>query len=232
MCDNIKVHIKENFILEKSDTMSVTFGARLAALRREKDLSQAELGKLLGVSASTIGMYEKDNRQPNFEMEEKIADFFNVDLAYLRGRQDVRTLNASAPNLQGIVPLPTGKRIPIIGAIACGTPILAQENIEGYLSINPDDGADFCLICKGDSMLPRCQNGDLVLIRKQPTVENGEIAAVRIGDEATLKKVYRSAPDQLMLIAENSDFPPIVLTKDEINTVSIEGKAIGFVRMF
>ena len=212
--------------------MSVTFGSRLASLRKEKDLSQAELGKLLGVAASTIGMYEKDNRQPNFEVEEKIADFFNVDLAYLRGKQEQKTLTSTVPELSGIIPLPTGKRVPIIGSIACGTPILAQENIDGYLSINPDDSADFCLICKGDSMLPRCQNGDLVLIRKQPTVENGEIAAVRIGDEATLKKVYRPAPDQLMLIAENSDFPPIVLTKEEINTVSIEGKAIGFIRMF
>ena len=212
--------------------MLITFGTRLASLRKEKDLSQAELGKLLGVSASTIGMYEKDKRQPNFEMEEKIADFFNVDLAYLRGKQDSKLLNSSTPDLPGIIPLPSGKRVPIIGSIACGTPILAQENIEGYLSLNPDDSADFCLVCKGDSMLPRCQNGDLVLIRKQPTVENGEIAAVRIGDEATLKKVYRPAPDQLMLIAENSDFPPIVLTKDEINTVSIEGKAIGFIRMF
>ena len=212
--------------------MSTTFGSRLASLRKEKDLSQAELGKLLGVAASTIGMYEKDNRQPNFEVEEKIADFFNVDLAYLRGKQDQKTLTSTTPDISGIVPLPTGKRVPIIGSRACGTPILAQENIDGYLSINPDDSADFCLICKGDSMLPRCQNGDLVLIRKQPTVENGEIAAVRIGDEATLKKVYRPAPDQLMLIAENSDFPPIVLTKEEINTVSIEGKAIGFIRMF
>ena len=212
--------------------MSITFGSRLASLRKEKDLSQAELGKLLGVAASTIGMYEKDNRQPNFEVEEKIADFFNVDLAYLRGKQEQKTLSSAVPDIPGIIPLPTGKRVPIIGSIACGTPILAQENIEGYLSINPDNSADFCLICKGDSMLPRCQNGDLVLIRKQPTVDNGEIAAVRIGDEATLKKVYRPAPDQLMLIAENSDFPPIVLTKDEINTVSIEGKAIGFIRMF
>lgn len=230
MCDNMKMHKNQKFIIEKSDVMSVTFGSRLASLRKEKDLSQAELGKLLGVSASTIGMYEKDNRQPSFETEEKIADFFNVDLAYLRGKQDVKSIEIF--NVPNILPLPTGKRIPVIGSIACGTPILAQENIEGYITLNPEDKADFCLLCKGDSMLPRCQNGDLVLIRKQPTVENGEIAAVRIGDEATLKKVYRPAPDQLMLIAENSDFPPIVLTKDELNTVSIEGKAIGFIRMF
>lgn len=78
--------------------MLITFGTRLASLRKEKDLSQAELGKLLGVSASTIGMYEKDKRQPNFEMEEKIADFFNVDLLYLRGIQDSKTLNERIEN--------------------------------------------------------------------------------------------------------------------------------------
>lgn len=214
-----------------------TFSKRLQELLDIKNIKPAELSRLAEINKGSISHYLKGDWQAKQDTIYKIASVFHLNEAWLMGydvpmNKDTSSIPTNLHNIDNIIPVPTGKRIPIIGAIACGTPILAQENIEGYLSINPDDGADFCLICKGDSMLPRCQNGDLVLIRKQPTVENGEIAAVRIGDEATLKKVYRSAPDQLMLIAENSDFPPIVLTKDEINTVSIEGKAIGFVRMF
>ena len=208
---------------------------RLKALRTEKQLSLQELADRTGLTKSTLQRYETGNigNIPLSKID-ILAKGLGVNPHTILGWDSINenSLPTNLQDIENIIPLPTGKRVPIIGSIACGSPILAQENIEGYLSLNPDDSADFCLVCKGDSMLPRCQNGDLVLIRKQPTVENGEIAAVRIGDEATLKKVYRPAPDQLMLIAENSDFPPIVLTKDEINTVSIEGKAIGFIRMF
>lgn len=204
--------------------------------RTEHKLTLEEIGNAVGVSKATVKRWESGEIK-NLRRDKiaKLAKILDVSPSLLIGDMPEGNLNEIPESLKcadNIIPVPTGKRVPIIGSIACGTPILAQENIEGYLSINPDNSADFCLICKGDSMLPRCQNGDLVLIRKQPTVENGEIAAVRIGDEATLKKVYRPAPDQLMLIAENSDFPPIVLTKDEINTVTIEGKALGFIRMF
>ncbi|MBR5873144.1 MAG: helix-turn-helix domain-containing protein [Oscillospiraceae bacterium] len=201
--------------------------------RTELNLTLEEIGNAVGVSKATVQRWESGEIK-NLRRDKigNLAKVLNISPSQLLGDLDEDNTKHTEMNIPGIIPLPTGKRVPIIGSIACGTPILAQENIEGYLSLNPDDSADFCLICKGDSMLPRCQNGDLVLIRKQPTVDNGEIAAVRIGDEATLKKVYRPAPDQLMLIAENSDFPPIVLTKDEINSVSIEGKAIGFIRMF
>ena len=204
--------------------------------RTELNLTLEEIGNAVGVSKATVQRWESGEIK-NLRRDKigNLAKVLNISPSVLLGDLNEEATKQSGDetlNIPGIIPLPTGKRVPIIGSIACGTPVLAQENIDGYLSINPDDSADFCLVCKGDSMLPRCQNGDLVLIRKQPTVENGEIAAVRIGDEATLKKVYRPAPDQLMLIAENSDFPPIVLTKDEINSVSIEGKAIGFIRMF
>ena len=208
----------------------------LRTKRTEHKLTLEEIGNAVGVSKATVKRWESGEIK-NLRRDKiaKLAKILEVSPSLLIGdmpEETVSDISNQLQNIDNILPLPVGKRVPIIGSIACGTPILAQENIEGYLSLNPDDTADFCLICKGDSMLPRCQNGDLVLIRKQPTVENGEIAAVRIGDEATLKKVYRSAPDTLMLIAENSDFPPIVLTKDEINSVSIEGKAIGFIRIF
>lgn len=210
-------------------------GQRIKNRRKELNMSVEEVASKLGKHPATVYRYENgDIENMPTSVLEPIAKVLQTTPADLMGweKPNILDIFANYGSANNIIPLPTGKRVPIIGSIACGTPILAQENIEGYLSLNPDNAADFCLVCKGDSMLPRCQNGDLVLIRKQPTVENGEIAAVRIGDEATLKKVYRPAPDQLMLIAENSDFPPIVLTKDEINTVSIEGKAIGFIRMF
>ena len=119
--------------------------------------------------------------------------------------------------------------VPRVGAIACGEPILAEQNIETYDKVPEDWHADFTLVCKGDSMDPRIKDGDIVAIRKQPAVENGEVAAVRIGDEATLKRVYRY-PDRLVLQPENPTFPPIVLVGEEINTVTIEGKAIGLCR--
>ena len=120
-------------------------------------------------------------------------------------------------------------KVPRVGRIACGQPILAEENIEDYDSIPSSWHAAFTLLCIGDSMAPRIQDGDLVAIRKQPEVENGEIAAVRIDDEATLKRVYLY-PDRMVLQPENQAYAPIVLVGDEINTVAIEGKAVGLCR--
>ena len=113
--------------------------------------------------------------------------------------------------------------------IACGTPITAEQNVEGYVSVPDRWDATFTLTCHGDSMAPRIQDGDLVAIRKQETVENGQIAAVRIGDEATLKHVYLY-PGRLILQPENPAYDPIVLIGDEIRTARIEGKAVGFCR--
>ena len=129
----------------------------------------------------------------------------------------------------GFEPLPDMSRVPRVGRIACGVPILAEENIEDYDSIPSSWHATFTLLCVGDSMAPRIQDGDLVAIRKQPEVENGEIAAVRIDDEATLKRVYLY-PDRMVLQPENQAYAPVVLVGDEMNTVAIEGKAVGLCR--
>lgn len=130
---------------------------------------------------------------------------------------------------KGFIPLPDTKTIPVIGSIACGTPILAQENIERYISVSSLWKADFALICKGDSMSPTIQDGDLVCIRSQPNVENGQIAAVLIDDEATLKHFYRRG-DTVILHPENPRFAPMTYTKEEINDLHIEGVAVGICR--
>lgn len=152
--------------------------------------------------------------------------------AQIRKRLQYARLLAAEPTIPpGFDPLPPMTVVPRVGTIACGEPILAEQNIEDYDKVPADWRANFTLVCEGDSMLPCIQNGDVVAIRRQPTVENGDIAAVRIGDEATLKHVYLHA-DYIELRPENPAFPSIIRRRDEMNDVHIEGKAVGLCRLF
>lgn len=130
----------------------------------------------------------------------------------------------------GFKPLPEMVQVPLIGNIACGTPITAEENIIQYIGIPAAWRADFALECHGDSMAPRICDGDIVCIRKQCEVETGQIAAVRIGEEATLKHFYKSG-DMVQLIAENpSACPPMIFSDAQLADIKIEGLAVGFCR--
>lgn len=129
----------------------------------------------------------------------------------------------------GFQPMPKMSSIPRVGRIACGEPILAEENIEAHDSVPSAWRADFTLVCVGDSMAPRIQDGDLVAVRKQDEVENGEVAAVRIDNEATLKRVF-VFDDHIELRAENPEFPTIIRIGEAMNDVHIEGKAVGLCR--
>ena len=127
-------------------------------------------------------------------------------------------------------PLPEENQIPIVGTVAAGTPILAEENIKEYIGVPAAWRADFALECHGDSMAPRICDGDIVCIRRQPEVESGQIAAVRIGDEATLKHFYRSG-DVVQLIAENPAVcPPMVYAGTQLEEMAVEGMAVGICR--
>ena len=140
------------------------------------------------------------------------------------------TGNQNAPTVPpGFEPLPEMATVPLVGRIACGQPITAEENLEGYVSIPAEWHATFTLLCEGDSMEPRIKDGDLVAIRSQPQVENGEIAAVRIDCEATLKHVYLYQ-DKIVLQPENPNYAPIVKIGEEMNDITIEGKAVGLCR--
>ena len=119
--------------------------------------------------------------------------------------------------------------MPLVGSIACGTPILAEQNIEARIGVPALWQADFALTCHGNSMAAMIQDGDIVCIRKQPEVENGEIAAVRIDNEATLKRVYLH-PDYVELRPENPAYDSIIRRKEEMNDVYIEGLAVGLCR--
>ena len=126
------------------------------------------------------------------------------------------------------MPMPKMRKIPLIGAIACGSPILAEEHIEDYIDIPVHIHADFSLTCKGDSMInARIFDGDIVYIRQQDTVESGEIAAVLIESEATLKRVL-IYDDHIILAPENPTYKPIICWHEEMNTVRILGKAVAF----
>ncbi|MBE6722758.1 MAG: repressor LexA [Ruminococcaceae bacterium] len=129
------------------------------------------------------------------------------------------------PNVES---LPKMKQIPLLGAIACGEPILAEENFDGMVQVPAGIDADYALRCKGDSMInARIMDGDLVFVRQQPDVDNGEIAAVLIDNEATLKRVYKH-PDSVILQPENPQYSPFVYTGAQLQDVHIIGKAVYF----
>ena len=185
----------------------------IRALREKQGMSQETLAARLGYKdRSTIAKIESGKVDLSQSKLEAFAQVFGVSVLYLLG------LN----------PKPDMRKIPVLGTIACGAPILAQEHIEGYTAIPEDISADFALICKGDSMVgARIFDGDLVYIRQQETVENGEIAAVLIDGEATLKRV-RFYAESISLEPENPKYKPIILWGEDMNQLRILGKAVAF----
>ena len=217
-----------------------TFAERLKSLRREAGWSQQRLADELKLSKSSVNMYERGEREPGFETMETIADLFNVDMNYLYGRTDIKIADPVTPKHSasptpippGFEPMPKMKKIPLIGSIACGDPITAEQNIEKMVDVPENIRCDFSLTCHGDSMVGAgIHDKDVVYIRIQPEVENGQIAAVRIGDEATLKRVYLHT-DYIELRPENPDYESIIRRREEMNDVHIEGKAVGYTHWF
>lgn len=189
-------------------------------LREKLGLSQEELAERVGYKdRSSIAKIESGC----------------VDLAQSKIAMFAKALNVSPGELMGItnypsniIPMPEMRKVPLVGTIACGTPILAAENIEDEVDMPKHIHADFALRCKGDSMInARIFDGDIVYIRKQDTVENGEIAAVLIDDEATLKRV-RLFDDHIVLEPENPHIRPFTYWGEEMNSVHIIGKAVAF----
>lgn len=204
------------------------FGSRLRQLRTARSLSQMDFSKQIGISKSSINMYERGEREPGLETLERIADYFNVDMDYLLGKSDIVNRYAQAGFPSNVIPLPNMRQIPLIGTIACGAPILADEHIEDYVDIPRHISADFALLCQGDSMInARIFDGDVVYIRQQDTVDNGEIAAVLIDGEATLKRV-QLFKDHISLEPENPQYRPLVYWGEDMNNIRILGKAVAF----
>lgn len=206
--------------LKGDNVMNV--GEYIKKLRIESGYSQEQLGNLLGVQRAAVQKWEC-GRVQNLKREtiKKLAEIFDVSPSTFIDTENYYEYN-------NIIPLPNMNRIPLLGNIACGEPILAEENIECNIDIPENINADFALRCKGNSMIDaRILDGDIVYIKQQPTVNNGEIAAVLIGDEATLKKVYLTG-DTLTLLACNSSYEPFIYSGTELENIRILGKAVGF----
>lgn len=187
------------------------FSDQLKKLRKKAGLSQIELADALGIAKSSVSMYESGVRKPKYETIEQFADFFNVDIALLLETRNPRPFF-----------------VPIIGLVACGDPINVDENIEEYVPLPKGVVADFCLRCRGDSMInARINDGDLVYIRQQDDVDDGQIAAVRVGEEYTLKRVYRRN-DTLILRPANPMYEDIVYVGEEAADAHIVGLAVAF----
>lgn len=197
---------------------------RLKELRESKGIEQKEIASVLSVSQPTVSDWETGRKMPSSKNTERLADFFGVTVDYLLGRDNLSDLFS----IPGIMPLPKMKKVPRLGTIACGKPILAVENIEEFDEVPEDIHCDFTLTCKGDSMIgARILDGDIVYIRQQPEVEDGEIAAVIIGDEVTLKRV-RHAPNKIVLWPENPKYEPFVYQNGDLENIRIIGKAVFF----
>lgn len=197
----------------------------------ENDISQNELARRVGMAKSAISRYFNRTREFPLNRADQFAKALGLETEYLLGvslpKEDTIENRPLPENLK---PITKVNRVPIVGSIAAGTPILATENIESYLLLGQEYRADFALKIKGDSMIDvGINDGDLALIIKDRPVTNGDIYAVLVDGEATLKKVYKN-DDYLTLQPCNSKYEPLVV-KEEDNPY-IVGKLSGIVRKY
>lgn len=211
------------------------FASRLSQALEARGMKAADLSKKTKVAEGTISCYINGRYEAKQNRVQVFAEALNVNPAWLMGydvpmetefRQPAAP--ASRPIPPGFEPMPKMKKVPLIGSIACGEPITAEQNIEKMVDVPDYIRCDFSLTCHGDSMVDAgIHDKDVVYIRIQPEVENGEIAAVRIDGEATLKRVYYN-PGTLTLMPANPAYAPMVYTGPQLEEVHIEGKAVGW----
>ena len=193
---------------------------RITEVCKSKGVRQHELATAIGFDRSNISLWKMGKSTSYRKYLPEIANYLGVTVAYLVGEE------ATLPD--NITSLPKTKKVPLLGDIACGEPILAIENVVDFVNVPLNVNADMALVCKGDSMInARIFDGDIVYIRQQADVENGEIAAVLIGDNATLKRVHKF-PNRIVLSACNPMYEDMVYSGDEAAEVRIIGKAVAF----
>lgn len=206
---------------------------RIKSRRTELGLTVEELAHKMGYKdKSSISKIENGKADIPQSKIAAFADALETTPAYLMGWEEQSAQAASKePTVPpGFEPMPAMDVVPLVGRIACGTPITAEQNIKSYVGVPAAWRADFALECHGDSMAPTICDGDVVCIRSQPEVEQGQIAAVRIGEEATLKHCYYQN-GVVQLIADNpSVCPPMVYTGSDLDEIEVEGLAVGFCR--
>lgn len=199
--------------------LATEIGKRIAELRRERGISQEALAEMALLHRVTVAKYESGMIEPGATALGRIADAMNVSVDSILCRE------GKTPPFINIVK----NSVPVIGEIACGVPITAEQNIEGFAEVPEGVNADFALKCRGDSMSPTFEHNDLVLIRQQPTVENGQIAAVGINGEATLKHFYKQE-NGITCVSDNPYYSPMFFPAGE--GIVVYGLAVGYVRMW
>jgi repressor LexA len=210
-----------------------TFGERFKELRLDKKITQDKLAQKFYIQKSSISKYENNVHIPEIESLQKFSDYFGVTVDYLLGRTDYKTTN-SPQNIYNGEEL---VRIPVLGTIRAGKPSIVNEDIIGYEYVPSNQlqkGDCFFLRVSGDSMnLSRILDGDLVLVRRQAYVENGEIGVIIIdGENATIKRIYNS--DKTFTLIPHSSNPehnPRIIDSSKIN-VEIIGKVIQAIIKF
>ncbi|MDD6308548.1 MAG: transcriptional repressor LexA [Clostridia bacterium] len=193
------------------------FGTRLRSLMHENHDTVYSVAEYLGMKPSTVSRYTNGLYVPKAPTLDALARRYGVNAGWLMGEREMQ---------QCIEDKTEPRLVPILGVVAAGIPIWAEENLEGYTAVDADDHVDFVLRVKGDSMInARIYDGDLVYVRKQPDVENGEIAVVMVDNEATVKRIYKYA-NMIVLRPENSAFSEMIFKKADAKTISILGKVL------
>lgn len=202
---------------------------RIKRLRKEKGLSLEQLADMIGTSRQTVHRYETGviANIPHDKIV-ALARALGTTPSNLMGWDDgdVPTFNnISVANLTGA----RRKKLPVLGNVACGEPVFASEDQGYYVSANADVSADFCLMARGDSMInARIFDGDLLFVRKQESVDDGEIAVVLIDDEATVKRVYFNREDGILtLMPENPTYKPMRYMGSQLDRIRILGKVVS-----
>lgn len=193
---------------------------------RLHDKTRRQICNDLNISYTTFTDWVNANTYPRIDKIELLANYFGIEKSDLVERYTQKSNYLNNTNIHPI----TTQKIPVLGEIRCGEPTLAQEERLLYVMVGTEVKADFALICRGDSMIDaRIQDGDIVFIRKQDIVNNGEIAAVIIDDEATLKRFYYYRDKNLIILKPaNALYEDIILTGEQLDHVRVLGKAVAF----
>lgn len=216
-----------------------SFSVRLREALNLRNMTQAELSKESGISKSSISRYLSAAWEGKQDSVYALAKVLNVSEAWLMGydvpmeRQSFNTTNNTDKpdysHVHNVIPLPISqKQVPLYDGIACGDPKFADSRMADMINLSEGVSADFAIVCHGDSMINlRIKDGDIVFIRDQQDVDDGEVAAVLIEDDATLKKVYHK-PNGLLLMPANENYEPQIYTPDQLLNIRIMGKAVAF----
>ena len=223
-----------------------TTSERLQQIMRSRNLKQVDVLRLcepfcrkfgVKIGRNDMSQYVSGKVAPGQDKLSVLSMALGVSEVWLMGYDidmpqppdDERSFGNDIPQNENILPLPKTKKIPLLGNVACGEPLFAEQNIEGHFSAPEEFGADFCLRAKGDSMTnARIFDGDIVFVHQQPMVEDGEIAVILIDDEATIKRVYYDRENGfLTLVPENPQYKVMRFQGEKLNQIRILGKVIA-----